>query len=222
MVERIDTQTDSSFEIQATREQVATAVRLALEEHMERNNRFHPEYRLSVQMDYLAERTLAKLKGQTAEELERIIVQEPQIALGRLSDNGQYRNYVDIVIRETPPVCRVTISKLSNFPEIDDNSFRSLINFVGRQLDTLDVQLHPTEPIIDRQEKEDLPTPESLLETLPGERGEDKWWRAYFKWESEYKKKYKWTNRQGYELLAYSKSEYDRQKGRYKSEYGAL
>lgn len=160
MIERIDTQTDSSFEIQATREQVATVLRLALDEHIERNNRFHPEYRLSVQMDYLAERTLAKLRGQTAEGLERIIVQEPQITLGRLSDDGRYENYVDIVIRESLPVCRVTISKLSNFPEIADSSFRSLINFVGRQLDTLDAQLQPNGPVIDRQEKEDLSTSE--------------------------------------------------------------
>jgi hypothetical protein len=73
-----------------------------------------------------------------------------------------------------------------------------------------------------QQEKEELPTPEELVETLPGERGEEKWWAAYFNWEGEYKKKYKWTNRQGYELLAYSKSEYDRQKSLYKAEHEAL
>jgi hypothetical protein len=66
-----------------------------------------------------------------------------------------------------------------------------------------------------------LPMPDALLKSLPGNRGGEQWWAAYFDWEMEYRKQYRWTNKNGYDLLGYSKSEYDRRKGFWKAEHGA-
>ena len=66
-----------------------------------------------------------------------------------------------------------------------------------------------------------LSPPEDLLVSLPGNRGSNEWWTAYFDWEIKYKKQHRWTNRNGYDLLGYGKSEYDRKKGLWKAEHGA-
>lgn len=68
---------------------------------------------------------------------------------------------------------------------------------------------------------DELLAPEHLLANLKGPRGSALWWKSYFDWETDYRRLNKWTNRRGYDLLGYSKSEYDRQKALYKAEYGA-